>query len=72
MATEWCLAKKEELTEVAAAIRNLSGSSAKMNLSMMKNELNAQKSNLEDIKTSLEQKGVAVPTNASLGGLSFN
>ena len=47
MATEWYLAKKEELTEIAIAIRNLNGGNAGLKLSDMKNEINTEKSNLE-------------------------
>lgn len=70
MATEWYLAKKEELTEIATAIRNLNGGNAGLKLSDMKNEINTEKSNLEAVKTALKGKGVSVADGATLGQLS--
>ena len=70
MATEWYLAKKEELTEIAIAIRNLNGGNAGLKLSDMKNAINREKSNLEAVKTALKRKGVTVPDGATLGNLS--
>ena len=70
MATEWYLAKKEELTEIATAIRNLNGGNAGLKLSDMKNEINTEKSNLEAVKTALRGKGVSVADGATLGQLS--
>lgn len=70
MATEWYLAKKEELTEIATAIRNLNGGNAGLKLSDMKNEINTEKSNLEAVKTALKGKGVTVADGATLGQLS--
>lgn len=70
MATEWYLAKKEELTEIATAIRNLNGGNAGLKLSDMKNAINTEKSNLEAVKTALKEKGVTVADGAVLSDLS--
>lgn len=70
MATEWYLAKKEELTEIATAIRNLNGGNAGLKLNDMKNAINTEKSNLEAVKTALKGKGVTVADGAVLSDLS--
>lgn len=70
MATEWYLAKKEELTEIATAIRNLNGGNAGLKLNDMKNAINTEKSNLEAVKTALKEKGVTVADGAVLSDLS--
>lgn len=70
MATEWYLTKKEELAEIAMAIRALNGGNTGLKLADMKNAINTEKSNLDAVKTALKGKGITVADGATLGNLS--